>query len=220
MSNDLTLVIANKSYSSWSLRPWLCLAVFDIPFEEVVIPLAQPDTSARIREHSPAGRVPVLHHGGITVWESLAILDYLAESFYDRNLWPADPHAKAHARAISAEMHAGFQALRSAMPMNLRRLYQSRDWDSDVRADIERIKDIWSDALVRFGNKDEPFLFGKFSIADAMFAPVVTRFKTYGIRLDEVSQTYADAILSLPAMERWYDEAVAEPWEIAKYDVD
>ena len=213
MATDLTLVIANKTYSSWSLRPWLAMTHFDVPFEEIVIPLHQDATSAEILKHSPAGKVPVLHHGGITVWESLAILDYLAESFYDRLWWPTDPHAKAHARTIAAEMHAGFGALRGAMPMNLSKVYPARTWADDVNKDVQRVQALWRDARDRFGG-DGDFLFGDFTIADAMYAPVVTRFKTYAIEMDDVSSRYADAVLALPAMRTWTAEAAEEPWVI------
>jgi len=217
MSTNPTLVIANKSYSSWSLRPWLAMVHFGVAFEEIVIPLDQDRTADQILEHSPAGKVPVLHHGGITVWESFAILDYLAEAYYDRPWWPADPHAKAHARAIAAEMHAGFGPLRQAMPMNLRKDYPPRTWPDDVQADIDRVQALWRDTKARFGSSGE-FLFGDFTIADAMYAPVVTRLRTYAVDLDETAQSYSDAIYALPAMERWCAEAAQESWVISKYD--
>ncbi|MDE0800263.1 MAG: glutathione S-transferase family protein [Rhodospirillaceae bacterium] len=216
MATDLTLVIANKTYSSWSLRPWLAMTHFDVPFKEIVVPLHQGATSAKILTHSPAGKVPILHHGDITVWESLAILEYLAESFYDRVWWPTDPHAKAHARTIAAEMHAGFGALRQAMPMNLGMVYPARTWAEDVTKDIGRVQEIWRDARDRFGGKGD-FLFGAFTISDAMYAPVITRFKTYAIDMDEACAAYADAVLALPAMKKWTAEAVEEPWVIDKY---
>ena len=217
MSTGLTLVIANKTYSSWSLRPWLAMTHFDVPFDEVVIPLDHDATSSDIHKHSPAGKVPVLHHGDITVWESLAILDYLAEAFYDRSWWPTDPHAKAHARTVAAEMHAGFGPVRTAMPMNLRETYAPREWAADVVQDITRIQSIWRDARHRFG-ADGPFLFGAFTIADAMYAPVVTRFKTYTVEMDKVSGAYTDAVLGLPAMAKWRTDAAEEPWVIEKYE--
>lgn len=217
MATDLTLVIANKNYSSWSLRPWLALSHFNVPFEEIVIPLDQEATSADIHKHSPAGKVPVLHHGDITVWESLAILEYLAEAFYDRSWWPTDPHAKAHARTIAAEMHAGFGALRKEMTMNVRTTYAPRAWDADVQKDVARVQALWADTRTRFGG-DGDFLFGDFTIADAMYAPVVTRFKTYAVEMDDVSNAYVEAVLSLPAMRKWIAEAVEEPWVIEKYE--
>lgn len=217
MATDLTLVIANKTYSSWSLRPWLAMIHFDVPFEEIVIPLDQQATSADIHKHSPAGKVPILHHGDITVWESLAILEYLAEAFYDRTWWPTDPHAKAHARAIAAEMHAGFGPLRSEMTMNLRKVYDPRDWGADVQKDVVRVQSLWADTRARFGG-DGDFLFGDFTIADAMYAPVVTRFKTYAVEMDDVASAYADAVLNLPAMQRWTAEAAKETWVIEKFE--
>jgi glutathione S-transferase len=216
MATDLTLVIANKTYSSWSLRPWLAMTHFGVPFEEIVIPLHQDATSLEILKHSPAGKVPVLHHGDITVWESLAILEYLADAFYDRVWWPTDPHAKAHARTIAAEMHASFGALRQAMPMNLRKVYPARTWAEDVTKDIGRVQAIWRDTRHRFGQGGD-FLFGDFTISDAMFAPVITRFKTYVIDMDDVCSAYADAVLALPAMQKWTAEAADEPWVIDKY---
>jgi glutathione S-transferase len=216
MAKGLTLVIANKRYSSWSLRPWLAMTHFDVPFEEVVIPLDQDATSSAILEHSSAGKVPVLHHGDITVWESLAILEYLADAFYDRPWWPTDPHAKARARTIAAEMHAGFGAMRPAMPMNLDKTYEPSAWAADVSKDIARIQGLWRDARAKYCG-DGDFLFGTFTIADAMYAPVVTRFKTYGVEMDDVSSAYADAVLGLPAMQKWTADAAEEPWVIDKY---
>ena len=164
--------------------------------------------------------MPVLKHGDITMWESLAILDYLAEAFFDRHWWPADPHARAMARAIAAEMHAGFTTLRANMPMNVRKHWPGRGRVPEVvKADIARIADIWRDAAARFG-AGGPFLFGEFSNADAMYAPVVTRFKTYGVALDPVCQAYCDAMLALPAMKQWYADAAAEPWVIEKYEAE
>ena len=216
MTTDLTLVIANKTYSSWSLRPWLAMTHFGLTFEETVIPLDQDATSSEIRKHSPAGKVPVLHHGSITVWESLAILDYLADAFYDKPWWPSDPHAQAHARTIAAEMHAGFGALRKAMPMNLRKSYAPRTWAEDVAKDVQRVQDLWRDARKRFSGGGD-FLFGDFTIADAMYAPVVTRFKTYAVDMDETASAYSAAIFNLPAMQKWMTEAADEPWVIDKY---
>lgn len=215
MSHGLTLVIANKRYSSWSLRPWLAMTQFGVSFDEVVIPLDQDTTSAAIRKHSPAGKVPVLHHGDITVWESLAILEYLADMFYDRPWWPTDPHAKAHARTIAAEMHAGFAALRDALTMDVLTVYEPRPWADDVKKDIARIQDIWRDSRARFGDGGD-FLFGDFTIADAMYAPVVTRFKTYAVEMDDTCSAYVETVLALPAMQKWIAEAAEEPWVIER----
>jgi glutathione S-transferase len=214
-----TLVIANKTYSSWSLRPWLLLRQAGLPFEEVVIPLGQPDTAERIRTHSPAGRVPVLRDGDLTIWDSLAIMEYAAETWPEIKVWPGDRAARALARSISAEMHSGFTALRSSCPMNLGRRYGSRDRGEGVARDVTRIQEIWRDARRRFG-AGGPFLFGAFSAADAMYAPVVTRLDTYSIAVDPVCQAYMDAILSLPAFAAWRDAALQEPWFYKDDEVD
>ncbi|MBK8210163.1 MAG: glutathione S-transferase family protein [Rhodospirillales bacterium] len=215
--DKLTLVIANKAYSSWSLRPWLALKLAGAVFEEVVIPLRLPETAALIARWSPAGKVPVLRHGAVTVWESIAIVEYLAELFPEAHLWPAGPVARAHARTICAEMHAGFVPLRSNMTMNLRRRLPGRGRSAEVEKDIARITAMWRDCRARFGHGG-PFLFGAFSNADAMYAPVVTRFETYGVDLDAECRAYADAVLGLPAMQAWYADAAAEPWTIAEYE--
>jgi glutathione S-transferase len=219
MSTDLHLVMANKAYSSWSVRPWLAMKANGLAFTETVICLGQDATSAEIKRHAPNGKCPILKHGKVVVWESIAILDYLADTFPDRPWWPKDPAAKAHARAISAEMHAGFQTLRQNMPMNVRKSYPGRGRAPGIENDFARIFDIWRDARARFG-AGGPFLFGAFSNADAMYAPVVARFKTYGVDLDPVCQAYSDAILAHPAAVQWYAEAAAEPWVIAKYEME
>lgn len=210
---DLMLVIGNKAYSSWSLRPWLALMHTGQPFEEVVIPLRQPETKADILRHSPAGKVPVLRHGDLVIWDSLAIGEYLAETFPAAGLWPADPAVRAVARSISAEMHAGFAEVRRHMSMDLKRRRPGVGRTPEVEAEIARITQIWRDARGRFGG-DGPFLFGAFSIADAMYAPVCTRFVTYAVSLDPVSQAYVDSVLALPAMQAWTAAAMDEPWEM------
>lgn len=209
--SELTLVIGNKHSSSWSLRPWLVLYQFEIPFEELLIPLDREDTAQAIREHSAAGWVPVLHHGDLTVWDSLAILEYLAEQFPDRAIWPRDPTSRALARCVSAEMHSGFQALRTAMPMNLRQALSGRGRTPEVLRDIERITAIWRECRERY-QREGAFLFGEFSAADAMYAPVVTRFATYDVELDPVCRAYAETIMALPGMRTWYAEAQDESW--------
>lgn len=212
--SDLTLVMGNKAYSSWSLRPWLALKQAGLPFAETVIPLRQPDTAARIAEHSPSGRVPSLIHGGLTVWDSLAICEYVAELAPDAGLWPADRAARAVARAVSAEMHSGFVSLRTTMPMNLKSDRKGQGLTETTAADITRIEALWADARTRFGiPAGGPFLFGAFTIADAMFAPVVTRLETYGAPVSPESRAYMDAVLALPAMREWIVAAKAEPWE-------
>jgi glutathione S-transferase len=214
---DLTLVIGNKAYSSWSLRPWLAMTVAGIPFEEVVVPLWQDGSREAVLAVSPAGKLPVLRHGPVMVWESLAICSYLAELFPDKGLWPADRAARALALSVSHEMHAGFQPLRQAMPMNCRSRRAAPLLSPAVAADVARIQALWGDCRRRFG-AGGPFLFGSFGIADAMYAPVVCRFAGYGVALDDGAAAYRDAILALPAMRRWHAEAAAEPWVVARFE--
>jgi len=217
MSKDLHLVIGNKAYSSWSMRPWIALKAQGVDFRETVIGLDQPDTAAKIKEFSAAGKVPVLQHGDLTVWDSLAIVEYLAETFPGKNWWPADAKARAVARAVSAEMHSGFAAVRTAMTMNVRKTLPTPELTEAVSADLARITTIWRDCRTKFGASG-PFLFGAFSNADAMYAPVVTRFKTYGVELDATCRAYSDAMLNHPAMREWYISAAGEPWIVAKYE--
>jgi glutathione S-transferase len=207
---SMTLVIGTRKWSSWSLRPWIALKQAGLPFQEVTIALRQPDTKARILEYSPSGKIPVLIDGAVVVWESLAILDHLADRFPTRGLWPAEPVARGHARAISSEMHAGFAALRRELGMDVSAELPAPDLTPDAKADVARIQTIWREARQRFGGAG-PFLFGRFTNADAMFAPVATRFRTYGIELDPVCRDYADAVLNLPSMIAWYRLAEAEP---------
>ena len=202
-----TLVIGNKAYSSWSMRPWLLMKQAGIAFDEIRIALYQDGHAEKIRAHSPAGRVPVLRDGDITVWDSLAICEYLAERHAEKNLWPRDAAARAHARAVSAEMHAGFAALRSNMGMNVRRSFPGVGRMPEVEKDIARIEQLWNDCLQRHGG---PFLFGAFSVADAMYAPVATRFRTYAVELGADAQRYAAMLLELPAVRAWYADAAAE----------
>jgi glutathione S-transferase len=219
--SHFTLAIANKNYSSWSLRAWLAMRQFAIPFEEKIIPLDTPSTARQIARHSGAGRLPVLHHGEVTIWESLAILEYLAEIFPDRGLWPKARKARAMARAVSNEMHAGFQALRNACPMNLRRPRKppASPLADEVRANIARIEALWSQSRKLYG-KGGPFLFGKFTIADAMYAPVVTRFETYAIPVSPSTREYMDAVAGTAAFRAWKAAAVKEKWIIAADEVD
>ncbi|HLL27274.1 MAG TPA: glutathione S-transferase family protein [Xanthobacteraceae bacterium] len=213
----LTLLLGNKNYSSWSMRPYLALAHHKVPFEEIVVPLYEGDYKQAILKYSPAGKVPVLIDGDIAVWESLAILDHLAEKFPKLALWPADPAARAYARAISAEMHAGFAALRQACPMNLKRAPKPIALSPEAVADIARVAQIWNDARKRFG-KGGDFLFGEFSAADCMYAPVATRFRTYAVEPDPVSAAYVEAIHRLPAFIAWREAGLKEPWSMKKYD--
>ncbi|MDH5410982.1 MAG: glutathione S-transferase family protein [Alphaproteobacteria bacterium] len=215
---DLNLIIGNKNYSSWSLRAWLALRMAGLAFDEIVIPLDQPDTAARIREYSLAGRVPVLRHGDRSIWDSLAICEYAAELAPDAGLWPEDRTARAVARAVSAEMHSGFAALRGALPMNIRADRPGVPISDDTRADIDRVCRIWGDCRQEFG-KDGPFLFGPFCIADAMFVPVAARFRGYGIKVDETARDYIEAVLSLPAMQEWSAAAMAEPWILESEEI-
>jgi glutathione S-transferase len=213
----LTIVIGNKNYSSWSLRGWLALACSGLPFDEIVIPLDRPETRAAILAHSPTAKLPLLRHGEVSVWESLAVGEYVAEMAPAAQLWPADRAARAHARAIAAEMHAGFISLRVECPMNVRASKPGRPRSPEAQADIDRVTALWRDCRGRFGQGGD-LLFGHFTIADAMYAPVVSRFATYGMELDPVSEAYKDALLGLPEMRRWAADAAAEPWAIERYD--
>jgi glutathione S-transferase len=213
----LKLIVANKAYSSWSLRPWILLAHFKIPFEDVTIPLDLPDTRKRILAHSPNGKCPSLHDGPISVWESIAIVDYVAEKYPDKPIWPKTKAARALARSVSAEMHAGFQALRNHCPTNFRRPVKKRELTSEVEADVARIEAAWAGARKEFG-KAGPFLFGRFSAADAMFAPVVNRFHVYDVPVKRATRAYMDAIMELPAWKAWINDAEAEPWRIERYE--
>jgi len=214
----MTLVIGNRNYSSWSLRAWLTMRMAGLAFEEIVIPLHQPDSRENILEYSPAGLVPVLRHGYITIWESLAICEYVAETVPGARLWPETVQARAEARSISAEMHAGFGALRRALPMNVRADCPGIAVEADVQADIDRILAIWRGCRRKFGTVG-PFLFGRFSIADAMFAPVVSRFATYRVPMDALSQEYASTMQNLPAMREWAEAAAAESWVIEEEEI-
>ena len=220
---EFTLVIGNKNYSSWSLRGWLMARAAGIEFDEVMIPLDLPDTAASIKKHSPAGKVPVLVHRGLAVWESLAIAEYLNDLKPEAILWPSSQAARAHARAISAEMHAGFGELRTNMPMNIRASYPGKGMTPGVRADIERITGLWRDCRKRFGGafpKDDGFLFGTFGAADAMYAPVVTRLRTFGVPIDSDAEAYCKAVMGYPAMKQWVEAAKNEPWLIAAAELD
>jgi glutathione S-transferase len=218
MSN-IHLVIGNKNYSSWSLRPWMALSMAGIPFRETVIPLDTPDTAKLIGQHSGAGRVPVLYHGRQVVWESLAIMEYLAELFPEKSLWPKTISARAMARAVSNEMHAGFGALRNACPMNIRRPARAVPLNDAVKRDIARIEQLWRECRAKFG-KGGKFLFGKFSIADAMYTPVVSRFETFAIPVAEETRAYMDAVLNTPAFRSWREAALKETWVVPSDEVD
>jgi glutathione S-transferase len=204
----MLLVIGNYNYSSWSLRAWIALKTFGFNFEEKRIPLYGPAAKDEILRHSPAGKVPVLIDGKAVVWDSLAILEYLAEK--TPKVWPTDSSDRATARSVSAEMHSGFAHLRTHMSMNVRKRYPGKGRTPEVLSEIERINAIWSDAK-------GPFLFGPFSGADAMYAPVVLRFRTYGVQAD--NQAYYDGMLALPAMQAWIAAAEREPESIPQFDM-
>ncbi len=210
----LTLVIGNKNYSSWSLRPWLLLKYFAIPFKEILIPLYEGDYKTQILNYSVSGKVPFLVHGKVKVWESLAIAEYLAEAFADKKMWPSNCEDRAWARSISHEMHAGFSNVRTNMPMNIRGSFPGKGRTPEVDREIERIQEIWSGCRLAFKGHGN-FLFGHLTVADAMYAPVVTRLKTYGVELSGAAQEYAQTILNLPAMKEWSRAAQEEPYVIA-----
>ncbi len=214
---QLKLFIGNKAYSSWSLRPWILLTHFGIPFEEAVIPLYHPTTDIDIQRVSPNGKVPALHADGLAISESLAIIEFIAESFPDKPIWPKDRRARALARSLSSEMHAGFAKLRQTCPTQFRRPPKPIAIDHEVRADVDRIEAAWAGARHEFGAQG-PFLFGSFSAADAMFAPVVNRFHAYAIEVRPETRAYMDAVLALPAWQAWIDGAKAEPWTVEHYD--
>lgn len=207
----LQLVIGNKNFSSWSLRPWLLLKQAGLPFREIPVRLRQADTNAQILAHSPSGKVPALIDGDLTVWDSLAICEYLAEkaSLNQVDLWPADPKARAEARSVSAEMHSGFAALRQQMSMEVAASRPGEGQTPEVLADIARIAALWTSCRERFAAAG-PFLFGDFSVADAMYAPVAFRFHTYGVELPPLAAAYRDTLLALPAMQEWAAGARAE----------
>jgi len=214
---DLTIYLGNKNYSSWSLRAWLALKRTTVAFDEVVIPLYQPTSRETILKYSPSGRVPALKHGELTVWDSLAICEYAADSFPTFELWPKDPAARRVARAVSAEMHAGFAALREHLPMNIRSSFPGREIGPEVQADINRVMSLWRDCRARFGQGGN-FLFGQFTIADAMYAPVATRFRTYKTDLEREAEAYCDTIMAMPAMQEWITAAKNEPMIVERYE--
>ena len=215
-SNSYKLVIANKNYSSWSMRPWVVMTAFGIPFQEIRIPLGQPETGNKIAMYSTSGRLPVLVTRETSIWDSLAICEYLAEQFQEKNMWPQDMVARALARSICAEMHSGFTGLRNAMTMNIRARLPGRGRSPEAQGDIGRICEIWETCLANFGHYQ--FLFGDFSIADAYYAPVVTRLQTYGVFLAPALQAYADRVLAHPAVAQWVREAEAETEVIERYE--
>ena len=212
---NLTLVIGNKTYSSWSLRPWLAMKQFGLDFEEVYISLYQQDSSAKIKQYSAAGKVPILIHKDFTIWDSLAICEYLAAEF---NWWNQDKKTIALVRSVCAEMHSGFLNLRQQMPMNCRKNNLSVPIAPPLEKDIFRITEIWREFRQQFASEGK-MLFGDFTIADAFYAPVVLRFVTYGVQLDDISQEYMENILALPALQQWIKEAQSETEIISNFEV-
>jgi len=215
----LTLIIGNKNYSSWSLRPWIAMQVAGIPFDEIVIPLYEPGSREQVLKYSPAGKVPVLIDGDAHIWESLAILEHLAEKFPDAQLWPSEAATRSHARVVASEMHAGFAALRRACPMNLWLPPKPRPQSDEVMADVARIEALWNDYRARFG-RGGPFLFGAFCAADAMYAPVVARFYNFGVPVGAAARSYMEAVMGLPAWAQWREAALKEPWVMRHNEPD
>lgn len=212
----LTLVIGNKNYSSWSLRPWLAMAARNVPFAEILIPLDMPNTRQQVLQYSPTGLVPALKYGNLLLWETIAIIEYVAEKHPEARLWPEEPEYRALARSLSAEIHSGYQALRAHCPMNLRRRAPRR-LTQQVEADVMRLTNYWRRFRQEAGSSGD-FLFGEFGAVDAMFAPLATRIRSYEVAVDRVSADYVEAIHALPAFQKWYQAAIAEPWRIASSD--
>ncbi|MGA7808811.1 glutathione S-transferase family protein [Bradyrhizobium sp.] len=215
----LKLVIGNKNYSSWSMRPWLAMRANAIAFEEVFIPLYTDDSSdkARILSFTQSGKVPALVDGDVTIWDSLSIIEYLSERFPEKKLWPEDRASRAHARSVSAEMHSGFLPLRNECGMNLHRPVGAIALSADARANVARIEQIWRECRERYG-RFGPFLFGAFGAADAMFAPVVHRFRTYAIELEPEALAYMDTMMGLPAFDEWTKAGLAETLRIERFE--
>jgi glutathione S-transferase len=213
-----TLIIANKAYSSWSFRSWILMRHLDIPFDEITVPLEQDSTQAEILSYSPAAKVPCLRHGDIVVWDSLAIIEYIAETHPERAIWPKAVAARAQARALAAEMHSGFAALRAHLPMNMRRPVRERPLTQEAAADLARLEQAFAQARKSFG-AGGAFLFGDFSAADAMFAPIVNRLHVYDAPVTRQTHAYMDAMMTLPAWRDWTAGAFAEDWTIEKYDL-
>jgi glutathione S-transferase len=208
----------NKNYSSWSMRGWLALKLAGADFEEVGFHLGEPGVREKIRQHSPTGKVPALRHGDLTIWDSLAICEYLAERFPEARMWPEDRVDRARARSISAEMHSGFPALRANMPFNVRRSSPGKGRTPDVQEEIERITETWRDCLAHRTGED-PFLFGRWCLADVMYAPVVSRLRTYAVGADEISGAYRAAVWEQEHVREWCAAAKAEPWIEPEYDL-
>jgi glutathione S-transferase len=215
--SDLTLVIGNKNYSSWSLRPWILMKHLGVDFREVLIRLSQPNTRDEIEKYGPSGKVPVLRRGEFCIWDSLAICEFITE--HTGRGWPKDPNARAVARSVSAEMHSGFANLRSAWPMNARARNRRTALTPSLEADIDRVEEIWGDCRSRLGKSGGPWLFGEYSVADAMYAPMVLRFNTYGAQLSETARWYMASVIEDSVMQQWLRAAHDEPWTENNYEV-
>lgn len=213
----MKLLIGNRNYSTWSLRPWLVLKHFDIPFEDEVLQLAGPGWRETLAARSPTGKVPVLIHGDLVVPETLAIIEYLADAFPEKAIWPADRKDRALARAAASEMHAGFSGLRNHAPMNLRSSHPGKVDIEAVRKDLQRVESLWAELLARSAG---PYLFGAFTAADAMFAPLATRLRTYDLPVSDTAQRYVEAIYALPAFQDWLTMALQEPWIVDDDEID
>lgn len=213
----MKLLIGNRNYSTWSLRPWLVLRHFEIPFEDEVLQLAGPGWRENLVKRSPTGKVPVLIDGDLMVPETLAIIEYLADTYPDKAIWPTDRTDRALARAAASEMHAGFSSLRNHAPMNLRASHPGKVDLDTVRKDLHRVEALWGDLLARSGG---PYLFGAFTAADAMFAPLATRLRTYELPVSDGAQLYVEAIYALPAFQDWRAQALAEPWIVDDDEID
>jgi glutathione S-transferase len=211
--SEFTLVIGNKNYSSWSLRGWLALEASGASYQEQLIPLDQPETPGLLAKWSPSRRVPVLYHGPLTIWDSLAIGEYLHELFPQARLWPEDREARAWGRCIAAEMHSGFMALREACSMDMRARGKQAVFKPDLESDIARVVELWETSRASYGHLG-PYLLGAYSLADIFYAPVVSRFVTYGVSLPEASAAYSEALRGHPAYRRWYEAAEVEPWDL------
>jgi glutathione S-transferase len=218
---EFNLVFGNRNYSSWSLRGWLVCKIAGIEFDETLIRLYAPETKAEIARYSSSGLLPALIHKGLTIWDSLSIAEYLHELYPTAGLWPEPQAARAVARSVSAEMHSGFPDLRREMPMNIRGSFPGHGRTPEVMTQVQRIVAIWLDCRKRFAGsaaRDDGFLFGPFTVADAMFAPIVTRFRTYALSLDDEAKTYCDNVMKHPAMAEWVDAAKHEPWLVEQYE--
>lgn len=209
----MKLIIGNKTYSSWSLRPWVLMKHFNIPFDEILVKLDLPETTAEIKKYSPSGRVPALVDDELVVWESSAIMEYLNDKYPEKKMYPLDMKERARARSMAMEMHAGFSKMRERLSFNIKKSYQDFDFGNAI-SDIERIKSIWTEQLER---SKGPFLFGDFSIVDAMYAPVVGRFVTYGVPVEGAIKKYCETMMNLPALTEWYAGAMKEDFEAVNH---